>query len=269
MTFSDLKHSDGWVSSPSGEPAPYAGYENWKGWKSLFTYSGEDASYFVGETRGLVIAGGDVLEIGFGAGSFLAWARDQRANIAGAEIIPALIDAAKREEIELLPADFERLGSSHATRFDTIAALDVFEHLSTAEIADKLRACELMLKPGGHLLLRFPNAQSPFGLAPQNGDLTHRMALSRGVFEQLMQGTEFEVVRYAPAFRIGGGGLAKGFIRRLRYAARDLIGAFLNAIYTSNIPWDPVVVLVLEKKMANDGVDGGVIQLQTNIISAL
>ena len=104
------------------------------------------------------------------------------------------------------------------------------------------------LKPGGHLILRFPNAQSPFGLAPQNGDPTHKTGLSRSAFEQLIQGTSFEIVRYAPSFRIGGGGLATRLVRRLRHTARDLIGGLLNAIYAQDIPWDPVVVLVLRKK---------------------
>lgn len=36
--------------------------------------------------------------------------------------------------------------------------------------------------------------------------------------------------------------------RRLRYAARDLIAGLLNAIYAQDIPWDPVVVLVLRKQ---------------------
>jgi hypothetical protein len=96
--------------------------------------------------------------------------------------------------------------------------------------------------------MRFPNAQSPFGLAPQNGDPTHRSALSRSVFEQLIQGTAFEVVRYAGSFRVGGGSIQKLVVRTLRHAARNCIAWALNAVYAQDIPWDPVVVLVLRKR---------------------
>ncbi len=189
-----------------------------------------------------------MLEIGFGSGAFLAWARDRNARIAGVEIIPQLIAAAKTRNVELLPADFETIAKIHAERFDTILAFDVFEHLTLDQIISRLAGCVTLLKLGGHLVLRFPNAQSPFGLAPQHGDPTHKMALSRGTFEQLTQGTALKVVRYTPSFRVRGGGAAKRLARALRYVLRDLIGKSLNAIYSQDIPWDPVVVLVLRKE---------------------
>lgn len=237
------------MSKTTNDPSqdPYQGYENWKGWTDLFTYSSEEAAYFRGEFRDAKISDSDVFEIGFGSGSFLAWAREQKATVAGTEINPTLVDAARDFNIELLPADFEKIADGHTERFDTIVAFDVFEHFTLDEIRVRLHAIEIMLRPNGLLLLRFPNAQSPFGLAPQNGDPTHKMALSLSVFEQLIQGSRFEVVRYAPSFRTAGDGLALKIVRRLRYVMRDLIGGFLNFIYTQKIPWDPVVVLVLRK----------------------
>lgn len=226
----------------------YHGYETWKGWDRPFTYTAEEAVYFAGETSGTKIEDGDVLEIGFGSGSLLAWARDQGARVAGVEINPVLLAAARDFGVDLLPAELETVAGSNAGRFDTIIAFDVFEHFVLETIVARLRAAETMLKPGGRLILRFPNAQSPFGLVPQNGDPTHISALSRGVFEHLIQATEFRVARYAPSFRVPGGGLVKSLVRRFRYVARDMIARSLNAIYAQNIPWDPVVVLVLRKQ---------------------
>lgn len=228
----------------------YAGYQNWKGWKTLFVYDAEQAAYFKGETRDVAIAGADLLEIGFGAGSFLAWARDQGARVYGIEIIASLIEAAGSKGVALLPADFERVAVEHTAAFDTIVAFDVFEHFALTDLVVRIAACERMLRPGGHLILRFPNAQSPFGLAPQNGDATHKVALSRGVIEQLTQTMGIHVTRYAPSFRVRGGGAGRGLARALRYLARDLIATALNAIYTQSIPWDPVVVIVLRKGAA-------------------
>jgi len=225
----------------------YAGYELWKKWDRPFSYSEDEAAYYKGEMRGLEIGGADVLEIGFGAGGFIAWARDCSARVVGVEIIPALAEAARARNIELLPPEFEGVTADHTGRFDTIVAFDVFEHFTLDVVTVRLKACETMLKGGGHLILRFPNGQSPFGLAPQNGDPTHRSILSRGVFEQLTQGMGLRVVRYAPSFRVRGGGFGKRLARNFRYFIRDLIAKALNFIYAQEIPWDPVVVLVLRK----------------------
>jgi hypothetical protein len=229
-----------------GQPTPYAGYETWKQWNRLFEPSADDIAVYQRELSGCRLAGGEVLEIGFGAGGFLAWAQSQGANVAGVEIIEPLVAAARERGIPLLPPAFEEVAAAHAGRFDTIVALDVFEHFTLAQIATRLNAAETMLAPGGHLVLRFPNAQSPFGLAPQHGDPTHLSALSSGVFEQLIQGTGFAVVRYGDAARPPGQGLHR-LIRLARASVRGLVGAILGFAYGQSIPWDPVVTLVLRK----------------------
>jgi hypothetical protein len=226
----------------------YAGYEAWKGWSKLFIVGAGEAAYFAGETRDVKVQNAVVLEIGFGSGSFLTWAQQCGASIAGTEINQVLLQAARDFGVKLLPADFERVSHEHAGRFDTIVAFDVFEHFSLSEIVARLKAAEIMLKANGHLIMRFPNAQSPFGLAPQNGDPTHKAALSRSVFEQLIQDTTLEVVRYSPCFRVRSGSLPKRIAHGVRTAARGLISWSLNAIYSQDIPWDPVVVLVLQRR---------------------
>ncbi len=233
--------------SEGSAPLGYQGYEQWKSWTRRFTYTADEAAYFAGEVAGLEIAEADVLEIGFGAGSFLSWARDQGARIAGIEILPSLIEAAEREGVALLPHDFEREVTLYAAQFDTIVAFDVFEHFSMDDIRLKLDGCEMLLKRGGHLMLRFPNAQSPFGLAPQHGDLTHKSYLSRGVFEQLIQGSTWRVTRYNAAYPARGGRLGRGMASALRHALQRLVGFALNFIYAQRISWNPVVVLVLQK----------------------
>jgi len=229
------------------EPDLYARYEAWKGWVTPFAVSADERRYFAGETRGLAIRDADVLEIGFGSGSFLAWAREQGARVAGTEINEVLLKAARERFIELLDPAIERIAAAHAGHFDTIAAFDVFEHFTIAEIVVRLEAAATMLKPGGHLLLRFPNGQSPFGLEPQHGDPTHKMALSRSIFEQLIQGMPLTIVGYRAAHAIGGGGAVKSIARGCRALARGAISRLLNAIYATDIPWDPVVVLVLRR----------------------
>lgn len=228
----------------------YAGYEAWKDWSKPFTFDDEHAEYFVGELAGVRIAGADVLEIGFGSGNFLAWARENGAKIAGTEINSSMLAAARQFGVELLKSDFETVASDHAGRFDTIVAFDVFEHFTFDEIDRRIKACEQMLKPGGHLILRFPNGQSPFGLICQNGDRTHRTALSRLIVEQFLYGTSLSATRYAPSFRPRGKTMKKRLGRAARYLARDVIATTLNLVYGQDIPWDPVVVIVLRKASA-------------------
>jgi SAM-dependent methyltransferase len=230
----------------------YTGYEAWKGWTEFFKHSSEAAGYFTGECSDCKIVDADVMEIGFGSGTFLAWAHEQRAKTAGVEINSNSLDAAKKIGLELLPEKFELVAEDYADRFDTIIAFDVFEHFTVKEIIARLQAVDIMLRVDGHLLLRFPNGQSPFGLAPQHGDPTHKSSLSCSVFDQFIQPLNLEVIRYGPAYRVTGGGFVRGLIRRARYLMRDFISFVLNAIYTQNIPWDPVVVLVLQKKVRSN-----------------
>jgi SAM-dependent methyltransferase len=234
----------------STNETPYLQYETWKGWDSLFQVDDDSADYFQRECAGLDIADANVLEIGFGSGSFVAWAVARGARVCGVERIPALVEAARRFGIEVFEPEIDRIAETHRHRFDSIFAFDVFEHLTLDEIRTELDALGTMLKPGGHLLLRFPNAQSPFGLAPQYGDPTHKTGLSRGVFEQMTQGSGWKVVRYQGAARAPGRTLSKRAVRWVRYAIQDLIGSVLNAVYAQKIPWDAVVVLVLRRDPA-------------------
>lgn len=231
----------------------YAGYEAWKGWTSYFQFDREEAEYFAGELRGIPLAGRSVLEIGFGTGSFLAWARAQGASVAGAEINDRSLTEAARAGVDLVDPAIERIANGNRGRFDVVVGFDVFEHFEADEVHRRIRAVETMLKPGGHVVLRFPNGQSPFGLVPQNGDVTHRIALSRQRMEQICQGTELRAVRYAGSYGVRGAWGPRRAVRCLRRAAQRAMGASLNLIYATRIPWDPVVVLVMQKPATGNG----------------
>lgn len=239
------------------DDAPPAGddrlYPAWKGWDRPFSYTADEAAYFAGETRDLAIAGADVLDIGFGSGAFLAWGRDAGARVAGIEINCVLQAAARRAGVELLSSRLEEAAREHPARFDTIVAFDVFEHIAREDLAEALRATTLMLKPGGRLALRFPNGQSPFGLASQHGDPTHRTALSKALLEIYWHDLPLDCLRYGGVYRIGGGGPRRRLARFARGALQGALGLVLDAIYGLKIPWDPVVVLILSRRREASG----------------
>jgi SAM-dependent methyltransferase len=227
------------------EPALYADYGGWKGWENPFVCPPDLARYYTAELRGRSLAGAQLLEIGFGNGEFLGWAKAQGAVVTGSEITPAAITAAKAADIALLPADFET-GETEA-QFDIIAAFDVFEHLDASTIIAKLFAADRMLKPGGWLILRFPNGQSPFGLAPQHADATHISALSREKIEQYAAGTTLRTLHYGGVAAGAAGDPIRTLARKFRLTLRGLHMRWHQYLYANDTPLDPVVTHILVK----------------------
>lgn len=229
----------------------YANYQDWKSWDDLFVYSSDHAGYFAAELADLQTDGSDVLEIGFGAGSCVAWLQERGARVSVTEISERSCSAARTRGLEVLPANLPEAAIDHAERFNTIIAFDVFEHLDLVTVGLYLDACATLLKPGGRVLLRFPNAQSPFGLQPQAGDPTHKSPLSLAVLQLMIIDRPYSVVRYAPSHLYLGRPLTPVWFKRLtRRALQSMISSLLNFIYASGIPYEPVVVIVMEKDKA-------------------
>lgn len=231
----------------------YSNYQDWKSWHDMFVYSTDHAGYFSAELSGLDIEGADVLEIGFGNGSCVAWMEKQGARVSVTEISERACAVARDRGLDVLPADLPDAATDHTERFDTIIAFDVFEHMDIETINRYLDACAIMLKSGGKMLLRFPNAQSPFGLRPQTGDPTHKAQLSLDVMKLLIIGKPYRVTRYAGSFLYLGKPLTPVWFKRItRRSLQSLISRALNFIYASGIPYEPVVVIVLEKSGGRD-----------------
>ena len=77
------------------EPAHlYHGYTQWKGWRGEFATTDREARYYAAELADVALAGRRVLELGFGNGNFLAWAREQGAQVTGTEVLLEFIGEA-------------------------------------------------------------------------------------------------------------------------------------------------------------------------------
>lgn len=128
------------------------------------------------------------LEIGCGAGAFLAYLRAKGVtrllgidhDPALAEVVPAEVRAhfACRDVNEVLKDP--TLGP-----FDRVVALDVLEHFAPEDALALLVAIRGKLAPGGQIVLKVPNASSPWALQYQFGDLTHRTAFNPLSMRQL------------------------------------------------------------------------------------
>lgn len=184
-----------------GEANLYGGYTEWKEWRGDFRASARESRYFAAELASTPLAGRRVLEIGFGDGAFLAWAKAQGADIAGTETQAPLIAAARAKGFEAYPADLDALLAA-GRRFDLVVAFDVIEHWDMQTLIANLKQIHALLDAGGLLLARFPNGQSPFGRVYQYGDITHRSVLSASSIGQVAQLTGFDVVRVGNAARV-------------------------------------------------------------------
>jgi len=153
-------------------------YTEWKNWREddFGRPTSAEARYFDAEIGSRVAESGRsaLLEIGFGNGSLLGWAKPQFGSVNGVEQNGLLVERARR-------AGFEAHDSITAfpahPQYDAIVAMDVLEHLTSAEIEGLVKEIALRLKPGGCFIARFPNGDSPFGRVNQHGDITHINAI--------------------------------------------------------------------------------------------
>ena len=202
--------------------APQASYLAWKSWhaEGFGQATRGDARYFHWLVR-RVGAGSarSVLELGFGNGHFLGWARDQGWQVAGVELQAPLLERAAAAGLPVwaslddMPAD---------ARFDLIAAFDVLEHVPQDQLPALLVQLLAHLSPAGRLVLRVPNGESPWGRVHQHGDLTHCTTLGVSKFRQLALplGLEVDPVGEAPWHALQHAGRSpKNLLRALLRAA--------------------------------------------------
>lgn len=230
----------------------YAGYDAWKGWDADRFMELTDflRIYYRAEFRDVPVAGEKVLEIGFGSGSLLAWLREQGADLYGTELSRQGVALAAESGVTVLDPSLAEVDSL-AGRFGVVAAFDVLEHLTNEEIVVLLdKACAL-LRPGGFLMLRFPNGGSPFGRMIQHGDVTHVNVLTAAKLGQLIAGKPLAMVRIADAVVPVAGGFALRAMQRSRDLLRKGFELGLRALYGLNGPLHPNVVVVARRLSAD------------------
>ena len=240
--------ADAPVPEPARAADPYANYAAWKAWDGAFAPTDRELRYFAAEFREIPLRGSRVLEIGFGNGGFLAFARGEGADVAGIEINAAMCEAARRHGFEAFDVPLAEL-VARGERYDLVVAFDVLEHWDTNELVENFRAIHALLNEGGSFVSRFPNGQSPFGRVYQHGDFSHQSTLSTYKIEYLAALTGFGIARIDNVRRVPSrpGPLASlrhwWLARRRRRIERSI--ARLYGI--RKLPLDPNLVAVLKK----------------------
>jgi 2-polyprenyl-3-methyl-5-hydroxy-6-metoxy-1,4-benzoquinol methylase len=182
-----------------------------------------------------------LLDVGFGRGELLDWAKSQGIETHGSEIIPELVERARSRGHGVVQGDLKQL---EAGGFDVITAIDVLEHLTVEQLSALLADVRRLLMPDGVFIARFPNGQSPFSGPYQNGDLTHVRSLTPGAIRQVA-GSAGLALDGAYNLRPHASGF-RGLKRRAAYAFRDAVETLIGfAYYGYRFPMDPNIVIVL------------------------
>ena len=172
-------------------------YTAWKSWQSapFGLCSRVQRTYFHSELLRTSLdlhSHISALEIGFGNGSFMAFAKSKGWNIVGLEIIDALILQAQQHNYSAFKSS--QISSLPIESYHLVVAFDVFEHLCESDLDVLFAEIKRLLCSGGCLISRFPNGDSPFGLEGQNGDPTHSSAIGVGKVRYYAKKYDFEIL---------------------------------------------------------------------------
>ncbi|MES2092830.1 MAG: methyltransferase domain-containing protein [Actinomycetota bacterium] len=216
-------------------------YVEWKGWVDQTPFgllSAGESAYFSSELKDVRVQPDgirDVLEIGYGNGSFLAYCRSRKWNVTGTELDAGLVQAGIDSGYEVFPAD--RMDHLAGRTFDLIAVFDVLEHIPQDAVPALLLELSHRLREGGRMLFRFPNADSWLGNPLQNGDSTHVTAIGylKMTFFALQSG--LEIVTFRGARRHGfATSLAHGLYALIAGPIIAVSATVKRALYFPGLP---------------------------------
>jgi 2-polyprenyl-3-methyl-5-hydroxy-6-metoxy-1,4-benzoquinol methylase len=230
-------------------------YLDWKEWpeQAFGAFSAGDSQYYAAETAIADGRGLRALELGFGNGSLLAWLKERGVETFGVEASPRLVDEAtkllgpERAFNDLTATALQRLAGT----FTHVIAIDVLEHVPQEDLGALLAQLAALLAPGGRIIARFPNGDSPFGRIHQHGDPTHVTTLGRAKIGYFAQRAGLEIVCLrAPKLPAARLGLWRGLRRRLLLAARGVVERIVGLLYFGGqrVPLDPNYVVVLARR---------------------
>jgi len=238
-------------------------YSRFKGW------DGEEfgeckrhwAAYYHQECKACLSASGTMsnqplrlLELGYGNGSFMGWARSNGHLIFGVEVEERQLAVARDAGFDVA-SSVEMLAKEYSIgELDGVVAFDVIEHIPNAQLVPLIESLRDLLKQKGWMLFRFPNGDSPFGRLNQHGDLTHVTALGSVAIMQLANATGLKVVSVrSERIPIVDVGLTRGVINFLRVILRFVgelpIQLLLNVYYPGVPRWYSLAPNLVAKLM--------------------
>ncbi len=250
MTYADVAKQDAVRAIGAGYGTDYLDWKKWGG-QAFGTLTKSERSYFCAElkrTGRTFPSGSNVLEIGFGNGSFLTFARQRDWNVSGTEVNAELVDSARKAGFNVAHA--ATLADYPDDSFELVVAFDVLEHIPQESIVEFMLDVKRVLKEGGRFIARCPNGDSPFGLVNQNGDVTHVTAIGRGKARYFATRTDMDLIfAGGEAEPIWGTSAADMLPRTIGLPIKTIVNAFTSAIiYQANIAFCSKNLTLVYKK---------------------
>jgi len=116
----------------------------------------------------------------------------------GSDLSPCQVTLAKAAGLPVTLSDsLQELRRQADGTWDCVIGIDFIEHLSKDEFVGFLTECHRTLKPGGSLILRSPNGDSPLVGLHLFNDITHRWAYTTHAMRALLQMAGFDTVVFA------------------------------------------------------------------------
>lgn len=229
----------------------YETYQDWKKWNGEGDQAPWRKRMYDSEFRRAELDSKNTfLEVGFGNGDFLRWAKDRDYEAVGLEVIPELVEWATKDGFEAYCYNLIDEGCPdplEGRQFDCILAFDVIEHFTHEEALKLLSYMKDKLSDDGSILLRFPNGESPFSIPIQNGDMTHKMYLAKAKLNHLCLQSGLNLFAYRNAARISNRSLFAP-VRYLQFLLRDIFEICVGYLmFNFRRPLDPVATAVLKK----------------------
>jgi SAM-dependent methyltransferase len=184
------------IDSKSKEDALHQQYHNIKQWRdaSFGRILPHHFAYFTSELKRTRVGTiKKAIEIGFGAGSFLKYCVLQNIQCLGVELNIHQVHLARAKGYDVIMDDELDELILKNPQVDLVVMFDVLEHIPREQLVEALCRYATLLRPGGCILVRVPNGDSPFGLFNQNGDLTHCTTIGSQMVLQLSVLTDMEL----------------------------------------------------------------------------
>lgn len=139
-----------------------------------------------------------IYEVACGPGIFLLWAKSRGyTNVSGSDSSDVQIELAKKGELNVKLADsIDEMRKMEDRSLDCIVGIDFYEHLPKEVFLDFLFEASRVLRPGGRLVLRGPNGDSPVVGRALYNDITHVTAHTSIAFTALLNMAGFQNVEF-------------------------------------------------------------------------
>lgn len=140
-----------------------------------------------------------IAELGCGHGAFLWWLKERGfARIMGVDNSAPQVALARQVGVSVEQADLNQwLAQQPEASLTVLVGIDLIEHLAKDDFMTLLQHSRRVLEPGGRLILRYPNGDSPLlGLNLFN-DITHVWAYTSNCMRSLARMHGFATVRFA------------------------------------------------------------------------